>query len=77
MKIEVNKSQGFKTSIIGLFETDQKAIEDFKAIAGKWASELMAESIESAIKCKKYLPKDAIEISVSVSIGEPIKDEKE
>lgn len=37
----------------------------------------MAESIESAIKCKKYLPKDVIEISVSVSIGEPTKDEEE
>ena len=38
MKIEVNKSQGFKTSIIVLFESDQKAVDDFKSIAGKWAS---------------------------------------
>lgn len=77
MKIEVNKSQGFKTSIIGLFESDQKAMDDFKSIAGKWASELMAETIAAAIKYKKYLPEDEIEISVSVSIGEPTKDEEE
>lgn len=77
MKIETKKSQGFKTAIIGLFESDPASIADFRSIAAKWASELIEETIASAIKMKRLLPKKEIEIAVSVSIGEPTKEDDE
>ncbi len=75
MQIETKKAQSFKASIIELFENEPKSIENFKSVASKWASELMAEIIAEAIKCKKYMPKDVIEVSVAVSIGEPSEED--
>ena len=77
MKIETKKSAKFKASLIGAFENEPTAIEDFKHQAAKWASELMEEVIEETIKCKKYMPQDVIEIAVAVSAGEPDEDNDE
>ena len=77
MKIETKKSAKFKASLIEAFENEPTAIKDFKHQAEKWASELMAEIIADAIKCKKYMPQDVIEIAVAVSIGEPDEDNDE
>ena len=77
MKIETKKSAKFKASLIGAFECDPNSIEDFRGMAEKWASELMEETISDAIKYKKHLPKDVIEIAVAVSIGDPEEDNSE
>ena len=77
MKIETKKSAKFKASLIGAFESDPNAVKDFKGVAEKWASELMAKIIADAIKHKKYMPQDVIEIAVAVSIGEPDEDSDE
>ncbi len=77
MKIEIKKSAKFEASLIGAFENEPTAIENFKHQAESWASELMAEVIAETVKCKKYMPQDVIEIAVAVSIGEPDEDNDE
>lgn len=73
MEIEVKKSEKFHTEIIDVWNGRPEAITDFQRVSAKRASELMADAIDSAIKTKKYFG-DVIEVTVSVSIGDPTEE---
>ena len=77
MTIERKISLKSKTSLIEEFEKNPATRENFRRVAEKYASELMADVITDAINGKKYLPQDVIEIAVAVSIGEPDEDNDE
>ena len=74
MKIEITKSQEFRPEIIDVWHDKPESIADFQKVAEKWARELITDAIADAIKCKKYLDYDTIEMSVSVSIGNPSEE---
>lgn len=74
MKIEITKSQEFRPEIIDVWNDKPESIADFQKVSEKWARELIAEAIADAIKCKKYLDGDMVEMSVSVSIGNPSEE---
>lgn len=74
MEIGAKKSQKFHSEIIEVWEAEPESIADFQKAAEKRARELMADTIASAIKIKKYFG-NVIELSVSVSIGDPTEDD--
>lgn len=76
MKIETTKRQKFHVEIIDVWKDKPESVADFQKVAEKWARELIADTIASAIKTKKYFG-DVIEVSVAVSIGDPTEDDED
>lgn len=75
MEITTKKSVQLKTEVIDAISNEPTAIEDFEKIAAKWAKELVKETFDSAEKCRKFFTEDALEFSVSISLGEPEDEE--
>lgn len=71
MKIELKKSQYFKPEVLDETQTNQELNKNLKEALQRRAGEIFPEVLSEAIRLKKFFEGDAIEISVSITIGNP------
>ena len=54
MEIATKKSVQFKNELIDAISNEPDVTRDFEKLAAKWAKELVKETFEAAVKCRKY-----------------------
>lgn len=77
MEITTKKSVQLKTELIDAISNEPNTIEDFEKIAAKWAKELVKETFDRAVKCRKFFIGDTVEFAVTISLGDPEDEEND
>lgn len=74
MEIATKKSAQFKNELIDAISNEPDVTRSFEELAAKWAKELIKETFEGAVNCRKYFTEELV-FSVTIALGEPEDEE--
>lgn len=76
MEITTKKSAQFKNELLDAISNEPDVARSFEELAAKWAKELIKETFEGAVNCRKYFTEELV-FSVSISLGDPEDEEND
>ena len=71
MKIELKKSQYFKPEVLDDAQTNHELNKNLREALQRRAGEIFPEVLSEAFRLKKFFDGTALEISISITIGDP------
>lgn len=76
MEIATKKSAQFKNELLDAINNEPDITRSFEELAAKWAKELIKETFEGAVNCRKYFTEELV-FSVTISLGDPEDEEND
>lgn len=70
MEIATKKSAQFKNELIDAISNEPDVTRSFEELAAKWAKQLIKETFEGAVNCRKYFTEELV-FSVTIALGGP------